>query len=484
MVRVRAINRNEESCSKECSQDVSRVQRNMDPQEHPLERAKEYQRALNAVKLRKVFAKPFVRALEHEDGVTCLGRSPVRVNCLVAGAADGEAKVWDVAEGRCLRVLGGHKGAVRAVAVSQDGEVCVTASQDGTARLWRVPFAPPKPGPLGGEWGGDEDEDEGEGGSGSGFRSSGSAAKGRLRGPEAAPAAEYAASGALRGADHHWTRPRFATCGAEVLLWDHERSEPVSRYSWGADTVASVRFNPAEPDLLAGAGSDRSITLYDVRASNAPLRKIVMQTKPSCLSWNPQEAFHLTAGNDDGRLYTHDLRQLAKPRAIHEGFVSAVTDVDWAPTGVEFVAAGYDRSLRIFRKDAPHARDVYTTKRMQRVAATRFSADATYVFSGSDDMNVRVWKADASAKLGVLLPREKKSLAYADALVKRHAHLPEMRRILGHKHLPAPLYRAEKKRQIQIDADRKKEKNVKDHAPKDAPEEKPYKERRVIAELE
>ena len=40
---------------------------------------------------------------------------------------------------------------------------------------------------------------------------------------------------------------------------------------------------------------------------------------------------------------------------------------------------------------------VYTTKRMQRVFSVRFSGDATYVFSGSDDMNVRVWKVRGQA---------------------------------------------------------------------------------------
>jgi len=38
---------------------------------------------------------------------------------------------------------------------------------------------------------------------------------------------------------------------------------------------------------------------------------------------------------------------------------------------------------------------VYHTARMQRVFATRFSGDGAYVFSGSDDMNVRVWKVRA-----------------------------------------------------------------------------------------
>ena len=27
-------------------------------------------------------------------------------------------------------------------------------------------------------------------------------------------------------------------------IWDHSRSEPISTYSWGADSVLSVRFNP------------------------------------------------------------------------------------------------------------------------------------------------------------------------------------------------------------------------------------------------
>lgn len=35
---------------------------------------------------------------------------------------------------------------------------------------------------------------------------------------------------------------------------------------------------------------------------------------------------------------------------------------------------------------------MYTTKRMQRVFTVKFSGDATYVYTGSDDMNVRVWK--------------------------------------------------------------------------------------------
>jgi len=34
------------------------------------------------------------------------------------------------------------------------------------------------------------------------------------------------------------------TAGAVVEVWDHARSEPISTFAWGSDTVTSARFNP------------------------------------------------------------------------------------------------------------------------------------------------------------------------------------------------------------------------------------------------
>lgn len=65
---------------------------------------------------------------------------------------------------------------------------------------------------------------------------------------------------------------------AQVDVWDHERSEPVSSFAWGADTVTAVRFNPADSELLASAASDRAVALYDLRSAT-PVRKLVMQAR-------------------------------------------------------------------------------------------------------------------------------------------------------------------------------------------------------------
>lgn len=63
---------------------------------------------------------------------------------------------------------------------------------------------------------------------------------------------------------------------------------------------------------------------------------------------------------------------------------------------------------------------IYHTKRMQRVFAARYSMDAAYVLSGSDDFNLRLWKAHAAEKLGIVTPRERKHIAYMGAVKERY----------------------------------------------------------------
>lgn len=53
------------------------------------------------------------------------------------------------------------------------------------------------------------------------------------------------------------------------------------------------------------------------------------------------------------------------------------------------------------------------------MTSTIFTADARFVLSGSDDGNVRIWKACASDKLGVVTTREKAAMEYRDSLRER-----------------------------------------------------------------
>ena len=82
--------------------------------------------------------------------------------------------------------------------------------------------------------------------------------------------------------------------------------------------------------------------------------------------------------------------------------------------------------------------------------------DGTYVLSGSDDMNVRCWKADASAQLGTLLPREKRKKQYQAALKERFKHMPEIKRIRRHHHVPKAIHKAQKLRRTMTASETRK----------------------------
>jgi WD40 repeat protein len=57
---------------------------------------------------------------------------------VVTALGDGTARLWDAASGKPLVVLHGHEGPVASAAFSPDGAKVVTASDDRTARIWRV----------------------------------------------------------------------------------------------------------------------------------------------------------------------------------------------------------------------------------------------------------------------------------------------------------------------------------------------------------
>jgi WD40 repeat protein len=198
------------------------------------------------------------------------------------------------------------------------------------------------------------------------------------------------------------------------------RSVPISNLTFptATETVTTVRFNMSEPSVLASTGSDRTFTLYDIRTAKAE-RRVVMHMQSNALSWCPTFPTSLLLASEDHNLYTFDIRHLSAPSQIYKAHVAAVMSCDWSPTGLEFVSAGWDRTVRIWSADRGHSPEVYHTKRMQRVLSTAFSADARFVLSGSDDGNVRIWKAHASEKLGVVTARERAAIEYRNKLVER-----------------------------------------------------------------
>ena len=413
-MKVKALSRSRASTQRECSGDLRKHHRNLDPAYHPMQRPREYTRAVTSAKIQRMFAHPLIGNLGngHQDAVTHTAVSRQSLLPLLSGCADGTLSLWDLpTRSNVAKLMNAHTMAVKGIGFGLDDDF-YSCSADGTLRRWSVPNVISQ-----------QQQEQIE--------------ENIIIKPEDT----WRISGNFQSLDHHWTERQFVTASdSAVQLWTPERSTPIQTHSdlWGSDdTVTVVRFNPAESHLLASCSMDRGIGLHDMR-TGSEMKKTILRMRCNDLQWNPMEPLNFAVANEDYQSYTFDMRKLNQPTYIYKGHTSAVMSLSWAPTGREFVTGSYDRTIRIFNLNDRNgtARDIYHTKRMQRVFDVQFTMDNAFVVSASDDTNLRLWKARANEKLGQLTTREESAMQYRDALIKKYEHLPGVKKIHRSRKIP------------------------------------------------
>lgn len=230
--------------------DVARMPRNLDPALHPFERAREYSRALNATKMERMFAAPFIAQLGkgHVDGVYCQAKDPNSLQHFASGSGDGVVKVWDLTSRNETWTTTAHENIVKAMTWTRDKKL-LTCASDKSIKLFS-PYDTPS---------------------------------------GAAPTATWLGASGFTGLSHHRSKNVFATSGSSLSIWDLERTtgEPeVLKWPTTSDTISCVAWNQVETSILASAGLDRSIVLYDLRTS-MPLAKTILNHASNKISWNP-----------------------------------------------------------------------------------------------------------------------------------------------------------------------------------------------------
>lgn len=424
-MKIKTLSRSADDYTRDRISGVDVLQRNRDPVVHPFEQAREYTRAVRAVKMDKMFAKPLIGAMDdHSDGVWCTVTSPTKVTQFVSGACDGQIRLWDLVLRRTVWSQYAHTGFVRGLCFSRDGQKLFSCGDDNTIKMFDVSACSRATSKGSSAKLLEEVEDSLETGASS----------------TADPGHIWMTKSGLTSIDHCWSADNFITSGRNVSIWDYSRSEPLHTFTWGSSTVTTVRYNPAQPNIFASTGNDRSIVVYDSRTST-PVRKIILYLRSNAMCWNPQEPMNFALANEDHNAYTFDMRRLKSAKIIHKDHVQAVMDVSFSPTGRHLVTGSYDRTIRIFDASAGRSHQVYHTKRMQRVFTVDYTRDSKYILSGSDDANVRIWKSNASQRLGRAAPRAHRRENYMEKLKKRYAHTKEVKRISRHQHTPKLIHK-------------------------------------------
>jgi WD repeat and SOF domain-containing protein 1 len=298
-----------------------------------------------------------------------------------------------------------------------------------------------------------------------------------------APTATWLGTNAFTGVSHHRTKNAFAASSGVISIYDLEKytaAPEVLKWPTSTDTITTVAFNQIETSVLASCATDRSIVLYDLRTS-MPLAKTILHFASNAITWNPMEAFNFAVANEDHNIYIFDMRKMDRALNVLKDHVAAVMDVEFSPTGEELVSASYDRTVRIWKRNQGHSRDVYHTKRMQRVFSAKFTPDSKYLLTGSDDGNIRLWRSNASKREGIKSAKQRQALEYNEALTERYAHMPEIRRIKRHRHIPKVIKKAGDIKTEELRSIKRKEENERKHSKKQFTARKAEREKMVLA---
>ena len=73
--------------------------------------------------------------------------------------------------------------------------------------------------------------------------------------------------------------------------------------------------------------------------------------------------------------------------------------------------------------------------------------------------NLRLWRANASERSGVKSTKQRQALEYNGALMDRYSHMPEIRRIRRHRHLPQVIKKAGEIKREELGAIKRREEN-------------------------
>src|SRR5204863_8180555 len=160
----------------------------------------------------------------HTNIVTSVAFNP-QVTALVSASTDGTARVWDIG-GRPTSILTGHDATVFGAKFSPDGDLVVTAGADRTARLWNPGSQP------------------------------------ELRAVSTQRVVDLAIDG---------NGTRFVTAGDGVVLWNASPLHVIRRLSDAVATRAAI--SPDGTRVVAALARGRLVTVIDAHSGKV-LRRL------------------------------------------------------------------------------------------------------------------------------------------------------------------------------------------------------------------
>jgi WD40 repeat protein len=282
----------------------------------------------------------------HTDEVWRLAWSPDG-RYIATASLDSTARIWDVATGQCIAVLGGHTGTVEAIAWSPDSAKVATTSRDQHIRLWST---------------------------------AGELVTRLSRSSEVIRAVAWSPDG------------RRIASGSDKLLriWDAQSRGLVNEFAGHTDNVFGLAFSPNGKKLVSGS-HDRTVRIWDVTSGDS-LVLAGHENLVESVDWSPDGTRIASASADQSaRIWD----AVSGNQLLHiRGHTDSVWNVAWSPDGAWLATCGADRTARIW--DSSNAAEIVTLRgHTGHIFDITWSPEGTRLATASADNTARIWNASA-----------------------------------------------------------------------------------------
>jgi WD40 repeat protein len=288
----------------------------------------------------------------HEEQLTAVALSQSG-EIAISATRDGTVRLWDIQSGAILGSTLKHEDVVSNVVLSPDGQSVLTASDDKTARLW--------------------DARTGK-------------AIGILKHDNRVQTIAFSPDGRtiLTGSDDNTAR-----------LWDATTSLPRGKPLQHDDKLNAVRFSPDGSTVLTSSAN--AVRLWDAGTGQPLGQPMLHESRVLDVSISPDGQTVVT-GSDDNTARLWDM-QTNSPRSEplrHEGSVRTVA---FSPDGKTVATGSVDQTARLWDANTGLPRgEPWRHKAYLWVVS--FSPNGEMLLTGCDDNSVWLWDVDTGTVVG------------------------------------------------------------------------------------
>jgi WD40 repeat protein len=251
---------------------------------------------------------------------------------LVSGGADGTLRFWDQQKGIETLHLGAHNGRVTSLALAGEGRL-LSASEDGTVKLWQLPPVPPRP----------------------------------LAHPDQLTSVALSPDG---------ERLLTGCSDKQVRLWNLKSGQKERDFSGPELAVTSVTFSPDGKTVAAGS-ADKTLTLWGT--DGKLLKRVPLASAAKGITFRSDNKT-VAAGLEDGTIAIVDTVEGKETKKL-TGHKGPVTSLSFTPKGDALISASTDQTVN--RWDTGTGAVVATSKHAGPVSCLALNREGTLCAAGS-----------------------------------------------------------------------------------------------------